>query len=75
MNEELCQEIVHYLRNQLDEKERITFKKHLNHCATCSEEIKVLQGKGEADESREKGAPPSGMKKRVFHSIHNGQGL
>lgn len=75
MNEELCQEIVHYLRNQLDEKERTAFKKHLNHCPTCNEEIKVLQGKGEAGERRGKGGPPSGMKKRVFHSIHNGQDL
>lgn len=65
-----CEKVLDYFNNELTEKEREEFERHLESCEDCREEIEELQLLTEdLPFSTEPVDPPEGMKDRVLGAV------
>ncbi|REJ10447.1 hypothetical protein DYE48_02900 [Halobacillus trueperi] len=72
MNDKQCENVLDYLNDQLNEKEKNEFEQHLRECPDCQEEVQELEGlMGDIPAYMKEATPPAGMRERVLNGVFN----
>ncbi|WP_226582681.1 anti-sigma factor [Halobacillus litoralis] len=70
MNDKYCGKIIDYINDQLTDKEKQEFEKHLNECPDCQEELQELEDlMGDIPSYMNEVTPPPGMRERVLDEV------